>query len=183
MVLKLHSDPRTPVEFRPAWRLHDAAIERDAIAFWQKEGLIPPNTTPQARLAELCIAGYDENGQMITVGTAKIRDVDFLGCKLAMFRCSVASDKRRNLLASVITAHARELLEQWSLAHPEEELMGMGTVVQSRAIDGLARRAMFRASRLGFIGWTPQGEQMRVAWFEHGRVPSVQPDNAMGRVW
>ncbi|HVZ69197.1 MAG TPA: hypothetical protein VG891_07015 [Rhizomicrobium sp.] len=181
MVLKLHSDPRIPVEFRPAWRLKDAAIERDTIAFWQKEGLIPANATPEARLGELCMAGYDESGRLIAVGTAKIRHIDFLGCKLAMFRCAVARDKRRNLLASVITAHSRELLEQWSLAHPEEEVMGMGTVVQSRAIDELARRAMFRASRLGFVGWTPQGEQMRVAWFEHGRIPAVQPESAMGR--
>jgi len=182
MVLKLHSDPRTPVEFRPAWRLKDSAIERDATAFWQNEGLLPPKATLDERLSELCMAGYDETGQMIAVATAKIRHVDFLGCKLAMFRCAVAKDKRRNLLASVITAHARELLEQWSLAHPEEEVMGMSTVVQSRALDELSRRAMFRASRLAFIGWTQQGEQMRVAWFEHGRIPSLQPDNAPGRI-
>lgn len=170
MVLKLHSDPRTPVDFRSAWRLRDPVIERDALAFWEREGLLASKTNVDARLSELCIAGYDGD-ELITTSTAVVRHVELVGCKLAMFRCAVAKDKRRMLLASVIAAHTREHLEQWSLAHPEEEVMGMGSVTQAKALDNLSRRAMFRSSRLGFVGWTPAGEQMRIAWFEHGSVP------------
>ncbi len=170
MVLKLHSDPRTPVEFRPAWRLKDSAIGRDALAFWAREGLLAAKTSLDVRLSELCMAGYDGD-ELIALSTAVIRFVDLVGCKLAMFRCAVAREKRRMLLASVIAGYSREHLEQWSLAHPEEEVMGMGSVTQAKALDNLSRRAMFRASRLGFVGWTPNGEQMRIAWFEHGAIP------------
>jgi len=169
-VPKLFHEARTPVEFRPAWRLRDPDIERDAIAFWKSENLLPPTASIETRLSELCVAGYAE-GRIVALSTVLLRDVDFLGARLAMFRCAVAKEQRRNRLATVIAAHSREALEKWSLAHPEEDVRGMATVVQNADLDAREARAIYRSSGLAFIGWTAQDEQFRLAWFEHARVP------------
>jgi hypothetical protein len=164
-------EPRVPVVFKPAWRRADAAIERDVTAFWAAENILPRDTDPAQRLSELCMAGY-VGEQLAAVSTAVIRDVDFLGCKLAMFRCSVGQAWKRNYLALAIQAHSRELLEEWSLANPDEAVMGMGTVTQTRvAQDRAVIPAVFPAAHLHFIGWTANNEPMRVAWFAHATVP------------
>jgi len=69
-------------------------------------------------------------------------------------------------------AKSREILEQWSAANPKEEVLGMGTIIQTRVYDERGpARALLRDTRLEFIGWTANGEPMRVAWFEHGTIP------------
>lgn len=181
MALKLYYEPREPVSFRPAWRRADPDIERDAEAFWRQESLLTTETPLAQRLSELCMAAYDEYDTLIAVSTARILHVAVLGCKLAMFRCAVADSKRRSRLATIITGHSRELLEQWSLANPDEAVMGMMTITQTNAFDSRLQRGMFRGSHLGFIGWNTDGHPMRVAWFEHARIPAKMPTGARPR--
>ena len=175
MTLKHVHEARTTVTLRNAWRLRDRDIARDAEEFWQKEGLLPSNTDVAERLDELCMAGYD-GSRLIALTTARIRHVSFLGVKLVMLRVAVDQALRRNRLATIIQAESRELLEQWSLANPAEEVMGMGTVTQTHAFDERGwSRGYLRSSHLAFVGWTANGEPMRVAWFEHARIPIRRP--------
>ena len=175
MTVKHHHEPRTDIELRQAWRLKDPVIERDAELFWRRELALPISADVSERLSELCLAGYDGD-TLIALTTARILYVGFLGVKLAMLRVAVAADKRQNRLATVIQAEARELLEKWSAANPSEEVMGMGTITQTHAFDELGpARGFLRASHLGFVGWTANGEAMRVAWFDHGTIPRQRP--------
>jgi hypothetical protein len=124
------------------------------------------------------MAGYDGD-RLVALSSARIRYIGFLGVKLAMLRMAIAADQRRNRLATFIQAESRELLEQWSAANPAAEVMGVGTITQTRVMEGRGpARGFLRGSHLGFIGWTANGEPMRVAWFEHGRIPERQPESA-----
>ena len=177
MTLKHVHEPRTNVTLRPAWRLKDAAIERDAEMFWRRERLLFDPANVDSRLDEVCMAGF-AGDTLIALSTAHIRYVAFLGVKLAMLRVAISADKRRNRLATIIQAESRELLEQWSANNPAEEVMGMGTVTQSRELAGRGpARAFLRSSHFGFICWTANGEPMRVAWFEHARIPEQPPES------
>ena len=167
-------EPRTSVELRKAWRRSDPRIERDAELFWQKEDLLASPAAVGDRLGDLCLAGYDGDS-LIALTTARIRFIDFLGTKLAMVRTATARDKRRNHLGIYMIARTRELLEQWSADNPAEEVMGMGTITQVR-VEGIERApALHEETRLIFIGWTANGEPMRVAWFPHGTVAIRRP--------
>ena len=169
-------DPRTNVELRLAWRRKDPAIERDAELFWRKEQLLPKDADVGTRLGELCMAGYDGD-ELIALSTARIRYIDFLGVKLAMVRIATARDKRKNAVGLFLLAQTREKLEEWSAANPQEAVMGMGTITQTREWDERGpARAFGRDARLGFIGWTANNEQMRVAWFDHGTIPRQRPN-------
>jgi hypothetical protein len=162
---------RSDVELKPAWRLDDPAINRDTVAFWRQNNLLPHGATGEQRLKELVAVGYD-GGKVCAVATAFIVHVDFVNCKLAMFRNAVSPEKRRSRIGTVITTFSRELLEKWSLEHPEEAVMGMGTVTQARELES-RRRAFMRSTHLGFVGWTKDGHPIRIAWFEHAEVAEM----------
>ena len=168
--------PRTNVELRLAWKQNNPTIERDAELFWRKENLLPQGADTGERLKELCLAGYDGD-ELIAVSTARIRYIDFLGVKLAMARIATARDKRQKSVGLFLLAQTRKCLEEWSAANPQEQVMGMGTITQTRDWDERGpSHAIGRDSRTAFIGWTANNEQMRVAWFAHGTIPRRRPD-------
>ncbi len=173
---------RSDVELKPAWRLGDPKIGQDVVAFWKKHNLMPQGASGEGRLSELVAVGYDGE-ELVAIATAFIVHVDFVNCKLAMFRCAVSPEKRRSRISTVITTYARELLEKWSLEHPEEAVMGMGSVTQARELES-RRRAFLRSAHLGFVGWTKEGHPIRIAWFEHAQIsdaPGQTPRTDMFR--
>ena len=167
--------PKTNVELRLAWRQGNPAIERDAELFWRREGLLPKEADVGERLRELCLTAYDGD-ELVAVSTARIRYIDFLSAKLAMARIATARDKRQKSVGLFLLAQTRKCLEEWSAANLQEEVMGMGTITQTRDWDERGPSpAIGRDAGTAFVGWTANNEQMRVAWFAHGTIPRRRP--------
>ncbi|HUJ48155.1 MAG TPA: hypothetical protein VLV55_13555 [Rhizomicrobium sp.] len=171
------SDGENTLEYRVAWRADDAACERDAELFWLEMKNLPSGADAEKRAKELCILVYDA-GRLIAVSTAGLRHIGFLGARLAMFRCTIARDYRGHNLSYDLMTRARQVLEAWSLAHPEDEVMGMATIAQTKDAFLGDGPGVFKGSGLTFIGWTANGERMRVAWFEQARIPRSPPEGA-----
>jgi hypothetical protein len=174
MAIPAFDPANPPAAFRPAWRLGDAAINRDAIAFWDRNNMLPAAASLEERLAQVVAGAYDGD-KMIAIATANIREVDFLRARLAMFRCSVDRETRERRLATAISLYAFDVLERWSLAHPDEQLMGVGAVIQSRALVEHDNHAVWPDTKLTFVGYTNEGYQFRVRWFAHGTIPRFWP--------
>jgi hypothetical protein len=66
--------------------------------------------------------------------------------------------------------HAPPILETWSAEHPEERLAGFGGIIESPDLRAAQSQPYWPISRFGLIGFTPDGRQIRVAWFEHFRL-------------
>ncbi len=160
--------------YRPAWQRHEPLIERDAEQFWLANNALPPGTSAETRLSELCAAAYSEN-QMVAVSTASIRMIGFLRCKLAMFRVLVAPDVRIQEVASKLAVYSRDLLEAWSKENIDQGVMGLGAVIQSRVLVKNIPEAVYPDTKLAFIGYTQEGYQMRVYWFAHATVSTYWP--------
>lgn len=161
--------PELGVSWRPAWRLGDPQIEADARAFWARLGALPEGVDPDLRADELVCLAY-AGGEVIAAATAFVRPIEFLRAKFAMFRCSVDPHRRMHNVAVVCTGVAREILEAWAAAHPEEEVKGMATILQNQDMLAQSRGAIWRTSGLTLVGYTAADEQIRVAWFEGVRV-------------
>ena len=162
------------IVLRPAWRRQDPVIERDAELLWRDLKILPPTADVGVRLAELCAGAYRDDA-LVALSTASIRYVGTLRCKLAMYRCLVAPKERMHRLATAITNFSRELLETWSLDNPQEEIQGLGAVIQSRELVEVQPFAVYPQTGLSFIGYTQEGFQMRVRWFKHARVSTYWP--------
>lgn len=159
---------------KPVWHNHDAAAERDVLAFWREGRLLSQNVDLASRLNELCVIAYAGN-KVVAVNTAVLTWLDRVRARIAMVRLAVAADYRQGHLATEVLAMAKPLLEEWANAHPEEKLMGIGCVVQTRAIGAKLDEAVWPRTGLAVIDHNEKGDQLRLAWFANARIGEAAP--------
>lgn len=155
-------------ELRPAWRLDDEEIERAAVEFWTRTGILPPDVTSQERAKELVAIACKE-GRAVGVLTAKVGRLDQVRARLAFLRGAVDPEYRRSHVGHSLFFYGRDLLERWSAEHPEERLAGLGGFIESKELAERARRPN-GPTRMGLIGFMPDGRQIRVCWFRDFRL-------------
>jgi hypothetical protein len=162
-------DPAPDLDMRAGWRLNDPQLESDAIGFWQRLGNLPAGVDPQARAREL-VGGCYKDGRLVGVATAEIVFLDVVRARFAMLRASVDPELRRSHAAATLTYHARNCLDRWSEANPHERLAGLGAVLEARELSALQREPLWPETGLALIGFTPEGKQVRISWFDHYRL-------------
>jgi hypothetical protein len=157
------------VTLKTVWRARDAAIERDVLAYWDREKALPPDADPAARLRELCVVANDGPSVVGSV-EAHLHYVDFLCARLASLRLFVARSHRRGQVANTITLEAQHILERWSFEHPEEKLMGCGGATQAKNVGDWLRAAVLQPTGFALVNYNEKGEQFRLAWFKHATI-------------
>jgi ribosomal protein S18 acetylase RimI-like enzyme len=157
------------VELRPAWRRDDPQVLADAIAFWKRLGILPGNVTPEARAKELVLAAY-RHGRVVGLVTAELGVLPQVRARMAMLRGAVDPELRRSHVGSAMLLAASKILETWSAEHPDERLAGIGGIIESPELAAVQSQPYWPNSRFGLIGFTPDGRQIRVAWFEDFRL-------------
>ena len=157
------------IEFRPAWRLDDPQIEADAIAFWNRLRILPRDVSPEERARELVLVAY-RGGRIVGVVTAELGILEQVRARVAMLRGAVDPELRRSHVGFAMLLTAPPMLERWSAENPEERLAGIGGILESRELVAAQSQPYWPLSRLGLIGFTPDGRQIRVSWFAHARL-------------
>ena len=161
--------PTDEFDLRPAWRLRDPDIERDAIAFWRKLAILPADVSPEDRARELVAAAYKDD-TLVGVSTATLNRLDFLRARFAMIRAAVDPEFRRSRAAFALAVYTRHLLERWSYEHPEERVAGLGAIIESPDLVARQKEPYWPQTRFGLVGYTKDGRQIRVSWFESFRL-------------
>jgi GNAT superfamily N-acetyltransferase len=163
---------------RPAWRRNDPVIEADAIAFWRRLDILPSGVAPEERARELVAIAY-KDGLVVGVHTVTLDRLEIVRARLAMLRTAVDPEHRRGHVSMALSIYTRELLELWSIDHPEERLAGLGAIIEGPNLFDRAREPFWPKTRFGVVGYTKEGRQVRVSWFEHFRldenIPPVSP--------
>ena len=158
--------PGPDVEVRPGWRLHDAQLEADAVAFWTRMGLLAPDVSPHQRAGEI-IGGAYQDGRFLGVATGMVERLEFLRARFVLLRVAVDRGARGNHVGTALAAFAYKYLETWAAEHREEKIAGIAAVIQTQEYAKILKVPYWPPSRLGLVGFTPEGRQVRVAWFEH----------------
>lgn len=158
-------------DLRPAWQRGDAQIEADAIAFWDRLKILPPDVEPAQRAKELIAVVYKDD-RIVGVQTATIERVEQVRVRLAMLRGAVDPDFRRSHIALALTLHSRALLERWSGDNPHERLAGLGAIVESQQLEERGKQPWWPQTRFILAGVLPDGRQFRISWFEDFRLES-----------
>jgi hypothetical protein len=164
-----HHNPPDGLEIREAWRRDDPRIEADAIDFWTRFRLLPPDVSPEQRAKELIAAAY-RDGRLIAVSTATIEWFDHLRARFAVLRGATDPEHRRSRAQLALAVPSRRALERWALEHPEERLAGGLAFVETAEWGDFARLPVWPESDLAFIGYANDGRQIRLAWFDHFRL-------------
>jgi hypothetical protein len=154
---------------RPVWHNHDAAAERDVLAFWREGRLLSQDVDLATRLNELCVIGYADNN-VVAVNTAVLTHLKQLRARVAMLRLAIAADYRTLQVAADIVQMAKDQLQSWAAAHPAERLMGIAAVVPTRGFGTNPNEAVWLPSGLAVIDHTDKDEQVRLAWFPNAKI-------------
>lgn len=157
------------VEFANAWMRDDWKLGADAKTFWQKIGLVSAEER-ERRVGELCTVAYHQ-GQVVGVATATLTIVPQVRARLAMYRCAVDPDFRRQDMAERMSGRIRTILEAWSADNPQEKVLGMGAIIQAAELRRKSLEPIWHdwGTELVMCGYTQRGEQIRISWFPHAR--------------
>ena len=161
-------DVELDLDLRAAWRREDPELVRDAIAFWERLAILPPDVTPEDRARELAAGAY-RDGRLVGVTTATISSYPPLRAKFAFMRVAVGPEERRSLASTALTVFTRDIVEQWSADHPEERVLGLAAIIESEDLRQRQRDPVWENTRLNLVSFLRDGRQIRVAWFAHAR--------------
>lgn len=156
---------------RPAWRLADPKIEADAVAFWHRLGILPPDVAPRQRAKQLISVVYKDD-RLVGVHTGTIERVEQVRSRLVMLRSAVDPGYRRTHVSLAMTLYSRALLARWSRDNPHERLGGLGAIVESEQLMERGKQPWWPQTRFILAGFLPDGRQLRISWFEDFRVDS-----------
>jgi hypothetical protein len=161
-------------QYRIVWRNPDALIERDTLAFWREQDLLPDSADAAQRLKDLCVVAYEGPRIVGTVETP-LQRLEFVRARLAMVRLAAPPERNphhpgiRIMPARLVTI-AKGVLEAWSREHPEEQVAGLGAIVRPGTFGTKMRDPVWRATGLTLVNHTTRGDQVRLVWFGHATV-------------
>ncbi len=181
-----------PLSFVTAWQRNDPQLAGDARLLWERAGLLTPPIREQ-RAKELVALAYLD-GKVAGVSTAVVHELPQLRGRFAFYRCAVKPPRHRgerqhaerpedpsapwaprHTLSYALSGYARTVLEDWSREHPEEKVLGMVAIIESKGYRRKQREPMWPeyGLDLNLVGYTADGRQIRVAWFRHARLEAA----------
>ncbi|MDO8421585.1 MAG: hypothetical protein Q7S99_05435 [Parvibaculum sp.] len=155
------------IEYVNAWRKDDPRLEADARVIWSEPGILPDLAEIEIRVKQLAVVAYSD-GQLAALTTLNVRPFEHVRQKFAFIRGFVTPAFRMNAVGREIMVETHKMIENWALNNPDENLAGMAAVMQ---VPGVGKRPVGRSTGMVLVGYTPDNEQVRAAWFEHFRVP------------
>ena len=156
------------LDLRVAWKRDDARIEVDAIAFWERLGLLADGVDPAIRAKQIVAAAYRDD-VLVGLTSAAIEHVTFLKANMAVLRGATDPDHRRGGVQRALAGPTHDVLSGWAEAHPATKLAGIIAFVHVSEFGDFLRVPVWPASGLEVIGYTPENRQIRVRWFDHFR--------------
>ncbi len=158
-------NPMDDISFIPVWQSASAAVERDVMALWTALGVLPPGVKAEERIKELVAVAY-AGDSIVGVLTAQFLMHPPLRQRFAFLRSLTHPDYGGRDVSRRLIVCADEALSKWAIAHPGEKLAGLAAIYENP----LPQSKPIERVGLILVGYTPDGQQVRVKWFEHFRL-------------
>ena len=158
--------------FVTAWRKNDPKLEAEAKQIWETTGILPDGESPDDRAKEIALIGYQDD-KLAAVSTLKVRPFDYLRQNFAFARETVLPEFRKQEIGRELVRATFKMIQEYAKEHPEEKIAGLATIFM---VPGIGTNPIGRETKLTLIGYTPENEQIRVAWFDHFEVPPNAPN-------
>ena len=167
----LEQTPLDPGYSIDAFDSADAEAVEDVLALWRQERAVT-GAEAQRRVHEvLLVARTVDGGQVVGVTTTPLHHSTRLGMDLWYLRVFVAEAHRQSNLAVHLAVRGRDLLQERFVSGEDRRGAGLITDVQSDALVRSQPEAVWRRTKLTYIGDNPRGEQVRVRYFPGALAP------------
>jgi hypothetical protein len=148
--------------------------EADVLAFWAREGTVPPDRALR-RVHDVLFVATDGDGRLSAVSTAAIGRNEQLRMDLWYCRVSVAATERFNNLALALVVAARDHLERRYVDGLDTRAAGFAFEVEHEQLQHHRPWGVWRRPGLTFIGENDLGAWVRVRYFPGALVPDPPP--------
>lgn len=158
------------IAFHFAWGRRDQKLIDDARRFWHAQDVMSEEDI-ETRAKQLCAVAY-VNGKVAGLSTIFPYDYPRLRSRFAYYRTIVSPEFRRQNLASRLCLYSRDRLAQWAAENPEEKLKGLLIVLQAEEFQHRQHAPIIAQLdlKLVLVGYTSEGQQIRIVWFDDATV-------------
>jgi len=157
--------PAASMEIIQVWKQVTPELKAELLAMWDRNGALRDPVQAAARAEQAVCVGRDEQGALCAVGTAVVRVLPRLRQPMYYYRQFFSQQLRGNRQTVPFFNEARRILQGHNAALPAPESLGLLMELENpllstryNAADGVAGTT--------FIGYSPRGLQLRVAYFE-----------------
>ena len=150
----------------------DTETANQILALWEREGAVRPDAEARRRVHEALNVVIDRDEGVIALSTAYVRRNSQLDLDLWYFRTFVAAEHRNTHIATQLTMHNRDLLEQRFLNGEDTQAAGVAFELENQGMRKYINTAIWQPVDFIYIGDTDRGVPIRVHYFPGARVPS-----------
>jgi hypothetical protein len=148
-------------------------VSNAIVEMWARERAVQPPEEARRRVHEALNVVVDRESGVVAVSTAFIRRNPQLGLDLWYFRTFVSSSHRNTHIATQLTMHNRDLLEQRFLSGEDTRAAGVAFELENRGMRKYLNTAIWQPVDFTYIGDNDRGVPVRVHYFPGARAPSA----------
>lgn len=160
------------VYIEDVWQKMTPELISHVIKFWDDNKMLRPGFSSEARARQVVLIVRREVGkEIVGLSTAELITFKQLNSNnFYMYRSIVLPGFRHPGLASKIIVETRDLLETYNKTVATNPCIGMITFVENPRIQEFRREAIWRASKMAYIGMDKQGRHIRVYYFKGATI-------------
>lgn len=155
------------------WQSLDTLAGETIRAFWTRENANVEGEEASRRLSQVVAHVVDENGQIAAVATAVPKVLPRLGQPMYYYRCFVGNAWRSGRLVRPLLRHTQKVLEAYARAH-KFPCIGVLLELENAGFADAMQWAHWHTTGFSYIGKSPRGLDLRVAYFRGARLKTAQ---------
>jgi hypothetical protein len=155
---------------QPLGEASDATPD-DVLAFWDRQGAVPP-TEGERRVHEVLLVATERAEGVVGVSTASLLRNPRLRMDLWHFRVFVARTHRMSSLALLLAVRARDLLERRFVTGEDTRAAGIVYEVEHEGLKRHFNGALWPRTDFTFIGENTRSDHVRIHYFPGSRMPA-----------
>lgn len=163
------SQDKEKVVFENVWQKNLAGVGEEVEQIWRRHGG-PIGANAQERLRQLVFVLRAGDGAIVGVSTAFKVYVKQLRNYFFAIRLLLVPEYRIPGLTSKTLLATRDFLESIHLQEGVDPAIGIITLVENDRLKEKRNEAIWPASRMVYIGNSPEGHHIRVYYFKGARI-------------
>ncbi|MBL7859802.1 MAG: ATP-binding protein [Cyclobacteriaceae bacterium] len=161
-----------PVTLEQVWQKMTLPLMDEVIAFWESNQMLRSDSSLQERARQVVFLIRDGVTQKI-VGLSTAGLVNFKQLNnntFYLYRSIILPEYRHPGLADKLTIETRNCLENFNRTVGENKAIGILVFVENLKLQQFRREAIWRSSRMAYIGMDKSGRHIRVYYFKGARI-------------
>jgi hypothetical protein len=158
--------------FENLWKKSETEWHSKIQQLWKRNFPMMPEHILSERVREVAFAVTTAEGEVVAVSTAYKTYIEQLKHHLYGFRCFVDPAYRVPGLTTKILVKTRDWLEAIYLndGPDHDRCIGVITMVENERLMKYRNEAVWRGSKMVYIGNSPQGKHLRVYYFKKALI-------------